>query len=1026
MCFVAQARLKRDFTQWVGLARSVYTQRAMSISPTTNGEQRLVISATFTAEPVEDALSYWLKLLGRPLAPAFAAYNQVFQELYAPDSLLASNNSGVNVLLLRLADFARGRTEKDSEALKTLFARTVSELTAAIAAFAQKSRVPLVVAVLPASPEATRGWSSAALRMEDELVANLRDIDKLNLIERSEIERYAEEPGFDQVQDELGHIPYTGEYFAAIASAIARRVHCLNVPARKVLVLDCDNTLWRGVVAEDGVDGIELTPGSLALQRFAVEEHERGTLICLASKNVERDVFDVFERRRDMVLQANHLVAHRINWQSKFLNLQELARELDLGLDSFVMIDDSSVECAELRSAVPQVLTLQLPREDEVASFVQHVWAFDRAKVTDVDKRRTELYRENAQRTRFELATTSVADFIRGLELVIQIAPPKEAEWARLSQLTQRTNQFNCTTRRCSEAELRALAGTGHDCLAVHVSDRFGDYGLVGLIVFGTRGDRLVVDNLLLSCRVLGRGVEHAMLRTLGRVARERGLSGVSLAFSATERNLPARVFVESVGTLVDTDQGPEYRVSIEDAEHAEYAPGEKRGDRETLPPEPQTLAPALLNRERAALPYEKIATSLCSASAVRRAALQGRARRRPLEGSAAPASTVLERDLVKIWEELLEVEGLGVEDDFFELGGTSLLAVALLARVAADFDRRMPFSTIMEAPTIRALASRIENKGNRENPLTALRASGSTRLFLVHDGEGETLLYRGLARRLPPDIGVFGLMPKTLDGIPLAHTSVEAMAAHYLAAIRSVQPRGPYYLGGLCVGGTIAFEIAAQLESAGETVALVALFDAASPTAARKQGLVSKRRLGHARDLFHKAREGGSLQDRLGVLRDVVRRAANVATYEVGSRFQNLSSTARLRLLEAVLKRGRSWPSWVPSLGFRGVVESAERAYAPNKIRHARVVLYRALEDTQPSAFRYQFEDADLGWGRHAGGGLEIVDVPGNHSSMLQEPNVDALAASVTELMGDGAASVRSDLNIPIAAPEDEFRRTA
>src|SRR5688572_4248220 len=151
MCFVAQARRKRDFTQWVGLARSVYTQRAMSIAPTTNGEQRLVISATFTAEPVADALSYWLKLLGRPLVPTFAAYNQVSQELYAPDSLLASNTSGVNVLLLRLADFARVRTEKDSEALKTLFARTVSELTAAVAAFAQKSRVPLVVAVLPAS-----------------------------------------------------------------------------------------------------------------------------------------------------------------------------------------------------------------------------------------------------------------------------------------------------------------------------------------------------------------------------------------------------------------------------------------------------------------------------------------------------------------------------------------------------------------------------------------------------------------------------------------------------------------------------------------------------------------------------------------------------------------------------------------------------------------------------------------------------------------------------------------------------------
>jgi FkbH-like protein len=979
----------------------------------------LAVSATFTAEPLQDALGYWLKLLGLPLAPAFAPYNQVFQELRSPNGLLASNTNGVNVVLLRLADFARA-SDGSAARVEELLARTSDELLAALDAFAESHSAPLLVALLPVAPDATRNWTPRMAALSDELAEKL-SCRKLTLIEPAELERYAREPGFDPVQDELGHVPYTSDYFAAIATAIVRRVHSLRVPARKVLVLDCDNTLWRGVVGEDGVEGITLTPGNLALQRFAVAEQERGTLICLASKNVERDVFDVFERRKDMLLKLEHVVSHRINWQSKYLNLRELAKELDLGLDSFVMIDDSGVECAELRAAAPEVLTLELPPDAEVQEFLEHVWVFDRARVTDVDRRRTELYRENAQRNRFSLTASSLEDFVRGLELVIEMAPAAESEWPRLAQLTQRTNQFNLTTRRRSEAELRALSEKGYQSLAVHVRDRFGDYGLVGLVVYFQRGDELVVDTMLLSCRVLGRCVEHTMLRELGKKARELGLAAVALGFAATERNAPARAFVESVGSPVERADGLEFLVTIDRAERAEQLAQERESaaSREDTGAEAGD-APESESR-LTKRPYEFIARSLRSGVAVRHESRQAKAGRRTLPGPASPPATRLERDLVRIWEELLEVEGIGVEDDFFELGGSSLLSVALLSRIANDLGRNLPITTIVEAPTIRDLAARMLGESNRDTPLVVLRPGGSTRLFLVHEGEGETLLYRGLARRLSPDVAVFGLMPKTFDGIPLAHATIEQMAAHYVDAIRSVQERGPYYLGGLCVGGTIAFEMAAQLEAVGETVALVALFDSASPTARRKQGLVRKRRLDRVGALLGTALVGGP-RGGLRVGLDVVRRARNVMTYEVENRVQQAWSGARFQLLRALLESELSWPRWIPSLKFRSIVERAEKAHVPHTVRHARTVLYRATEDGAPTAFRYVYEDPELGWERHVAGKLEVVDVPGNHSSMLQEPHVDCLAASLGELIRHAGDPDRASE----APSEREFRRSA
>ena len=277
-------------------------------------------------------------------------------------------------------------------------------------------------------------------------------------------------------------------------------------------------------------------------------QREAGKLLVICSKNDEADVNAVFDQGPAMPLTREHFSAWRVNWRPKSENLKSIAQELKLGLDSFIFVDDNPVECAEVEANCPEVLTLQLPEDPAlIPEFLDHCWAFDQLKTTAEDRSRTEMYRQNRQREEFQAQAMSFADFIAELELEVQIAPALPAQLARVAQLTQRTNQFNVSGKRRTESELRQL-GEGREVWTVSVKDRFGDYGLVGAMIFETRDQAIVVDSFLLSCRALGRGVEHQMLAELGKRARQRGAQWVDVPFERLPRNQPALDFLESVG----------------------------------------------------------------------------------------------------------------------------------------------------------------------------------------------------------------------------------------------------------------------------------------------------------------------------------------------------------------------------------------------------------------------------------------------------------------------------------------------
>ncbi len=721
-------------------------------------EQLIAVAATFTGEPIEDSLEFWTDFLDLPSRIEFAPYNQVFQQLLDPTGLMRSNAYGVNVVLFRFEDWQRYRSESGSDSdLKGFLWRALDDLVAGFEQVSAASSVPYLVVSCPASPEfvSRPGHAKLLTGLEEQLASRLRELSGVVFMAESEFRAlYPVAAPHDPHADEVGHVPYTPELFAALGTAVARRLVVLRNVPRKVIAVDCDQTLWRGVCAEDGPSGISIDAPYRRLQEFLVGQHDAGMLICLASKNSPEDVAAVFAERGDMPLKDKHVVSRQINWDPKSTQLKRLAEELDLGLDSFIMIDDNPVECAEITSHCPQVLTLRLPSDpNDIPGFLENVWAFDRLHVTDEDRRRTALYQQNVERQQFQREAPGFLEFIDGLELEIEIAVPLSEDMERLAQLTQRTNQFNLTTRRRDVSEVEAFLRRG-EARIVKVSDRFGDYGLVGVLLFSVEASDLSIDTWLLSCRVLGRGIEHRMMVELGSLARERGLERLLIPYRRSERNQPARAFLSSVAESWRDATGDveRFAVPVEAALavclRVGAADDESASSEVVTPVSAPTVAPS----EQ----IQRIATELGAAHLILAQVRARRRQHRPKEARYVEPATPFEEMVAEIWQEILEVDRIGSQDHFFQLGGHSLMGTILLSRLRDAFGIELPLSAIFEVPTVATLAERVELELIGEADLDDLESiehlSEQDALEMI---ERET---RTEARRLPVGSGAEGV----------------------------------------------------------------------------------------------------------------------------------------------------------------------------------------------------------------------------------------------------------------------------
>jgi FkbH-like protein len=370
---------------------------------------------------------------------------------------------------------------------------------------------------------------------------------------------HAQSIGWATLRDErlwyLGRMRLNLTGLAILAQMIAGHVGVVRGGARKVAVVDLDNTLWGGIVGEVGIEGLALGNEGVGLafqdfQRELLKWHDSGILLALCSKNNPEDALEVLDKHPGGILRSEHFVAMRINWQDKAENLRAIARELNLSLDSFVFLDDNPVEREWVARALPEVLVPELPKDPvDRPSFLRGASYIQRIDVTSTDRSRSRSYRAANLRAQTRANAASFEGFLDSLEQELEIARLNSGSLARAAQMCQRTNQFNLTTRRYTVGDLEHLmADRNASVFTVAVRDRFEDSGIAGLAILRYRGDRAEIDTFLLSCRVLGRKIEEAFLAFLVESARQGGASFLIGHYVPTAKNKQVESFFPNHG----------------------------------------------------------------------------------------------------------------------------------------------------------------------------------------------------------------------------------------------------------------------------------------------------------------------------------------------------------------------------------------------------------------------------------------------------------------------------------------------
>lgn len=501
--------------------------------------------------------------------PYVAGFDTWIQEILDPSSSLREAAPDVVVLALQLEALSPALAfrflELTPEQVNAEVESALARIEEAVVGLRAWSRAKVLIHAFPTpitpalgilDARLSTGQTATVRRLNEQLASLAERIGDVFLVDLS---RLVASIGAVRWQDArlwgMAKIPFSQAAARALAAEYVRYLRAFKGLSRKVLVLDLDDTLWGGILGEDGIEGIRLGdeyPGRafVELQQAILGLHRRGVVLAINSKNNEEDVLEVLMKHPSMVLRPEHFAATRINWQDKSANMSELADELGLSLDSFVFIDDSEVECERMRQSFPEVMTVRLEAEPAArAGAVLALGVFDTLSYSDEDRKRGALYKQEAPRTKLRAGAQSLDDFYRSLDMVLDVYAVGRAQVQRAADLTQRTNQFNLTTRRYTVDELTAaLRASGCEAYAFRLTDRFGDNGIIGVGMIEVDGSRGAISNLLMSCRVLRRTVEDAVLAFLMTRARELGACEIEGRFRPTRKNGQTKDFYRDRG----------------------------------------------------------------------------------------------------------------------------------------------------------------------------------------------------------------------------------------------------------------------------------------------------------------------------------------------------------------------------------------------------------------------------------------------------------------------------------------------
>ncbi len=525
---------------------------------------RVGVLRNFTIEPLIPALKGEFFLSGFHTDFYIGNFDTIASDAMNPASTLYSFDPQLIIVAqwfeLLAPSIVYSFIKLSAEEREEIMIRVIQNLRAVITNIRGNSMAPVIINNFPAPDKTTLGildlhsihsqkkWYS---KLNEHLQDVCAEIDNVFCVDlNAVISQVGYNIGFNQRQWEVAKAPLGPKLLIPLAKEYGKFIRALNGKTRKCLILDCDNTLWGGILGEDGATGIKLGPtypGSSYqnFQKQILNLYNRGVILAICSKNNEEDVLAILENHEHMILKKHHFACLKINWENKASNIANIAKELNIGLDSLVFADDNEFECDWIKSQFPEVKTLHMTGDPALyQNILINPGYFDSLFFSEEDKSKTEMYLSEKKRSELLVLTSSYEVYLNDLHIQATIEKAQAQDLERVAQLTQKTNQFNLTTVRYTEDNINQLVSSeDSDIYTLKVSDKVSDLGLIAVGIIRYEGDMAVIDSFLMSCRALGRGLEDALLAFMINEAWKNKKTKIKGRYVPTKKNIQTQEF---------------------------------------------------------------------------------------------------------------------------------------------------------------------------------------------------------------------------------------------------------------------------------------------------------------------------------------------------------------------------------------------------------------------------------------------------------------------------------------------------
>ncbi|MBL76692.1 MAG: hypothetical protein CL763_07200 [Chloroflexi bacterium] len=554
--------MEKTLSEYLKLAKNIDDLK-------TENKLKVGILSSFTLNGLDEVLHVKCSELGIKYQSYVAGYNQYNQEILDSNSNLYKFSPDITFLIIDIRNFFGENFympyKISNDERRKLVQQKINEIKNIIQSFEKNSSSKLIITNFNIPSYSPNGIIETKSEfgfheMIEEINRSLRDISKVhNSIYIYDFNQFVSKHGerniFDYRQFHVGDIQISFNFIPFFGDELIGYIKPIMSKNKKCIVLDLDNTLWGGVIGEDGFDGIELGHTSngkafVEFQKELLSLWNQGIVLAINSKNNFDDAIKVIREHPEMILREKNFASIQINWNDKAQNMKQISDEINIGLNSFVFFDDDKLNQERIKQEFSEVLTIDLPEDpSQYAPILKELNDFNVLQRTQEDVARGEMYAQQRERKKFQDSVSNLDEFLKQLDITVKIKKSNKFLIPRISQLTLKTNQFNLTTKRYQEEEIRNLSkDENYEVGCAQVIDKFGDNGITGAFIINKKENIWILDTFLLSCRIMGRGVENAILSEILKEAKSKKVDEIKAEFIPTEKNKPAENFLLDFG----------------------------------------------------------------------------------------------------------------------------------------------------------------------------------------------------------------------------------------------------------------------------------------------------------------------------------------------------------------------------------------------------------------------------------------------------------------------------------------------